>query len=313
MHTSRTIPWALATALATSVIVDPSPARACSLAPCFGVYTAPGQGTTVPGNLPALFQGVRDFVMSTVSTPVLTNAAGEVVPLLVSEDTEGRLLSVPSTLAPGAYTFTTANTCLEPYGPAPAQFQVTDPAPLPSAVGTVTVSSPSRQTITVSNGGSCYETVAADVVGLTIDYDPALVPFLPVAKHTLTVDGELWLATPYGATAVDIPGANVRQITALYRRPDLGPPYGASWASGIGPGHHQAELVVSIAGMAAPLPSVQFAFDFPEVGSTDTPTSSPGAEGCALATRPRAGAWLLLLLLVLAGRAAMTATRRRRR
>jgi hypothetical protein len=308
MQLPRVLLSSIVAVIASLPLLDSSSAAACSLSPCFGQYTAPAQGATLPGNAPALVQGGAPWRIDTVTSPVLTNAAGGEVPAVVTSISDGRLVALQSTLPPGTYTLAAESTCSGTASPVFAQFQVVDPAPLPTVVGTVTVGPPTRQTIEVSNGASCYESVLADVVTLTIDYHAELVPFLPVARHVLSIDGEEWLTTPYGSTAVDIPGGVVRQITTLYRRLDMGPPYGATWASGIGPGHHQAELVVSIAGMAAPLPGVPFEFDFPAASTQGQPGTTAGGGGCTLSTGSRPASWLLL-----AGVAALMAVTRRRR
>jgi hypothetical protein len=245
---------------------------------------------------------------------VLTNASGDIVPIVLSEIAEGRLVQLGSPLPAGMYTLTYETTCTGTAKSVPTQFEVVEASPLPTVVGTVQVGAPTRQTITVAAGGSCRADVLADVIALSIAYAPELVPFLPVATQTLLIDGEEWISTPYGSNEVNIPGAYIGNVSTIYRRLDLGPPYGASWASGIGPGHHQAELIVTVAGMAAPLPSVLFEFDFPELAALDGGVGQPvadagtpsegvdqprGGGGCSFVSvsRPASG----LVLLGLAG------------
>jgi hypothetical protein len=306
-------PVILATALTGGFFAYAPAARACSLSGCFGEYIAPAQGMRLPGNAPALFQGARLRMGTMAASPVLTNASGDIVPIVLSELADGRLVKLESPLPAGMYTLTYETTCTGTAKSVPTQFEVVEGAPLPAEVGTVQVGAPTRQTITVAEGGACRADVLADVIALSIVYAPEFVPFLPVATHTLLIDGEQWISTPYGSNEVNIPGAIIRQVSTVYRRPDIGPPYGASWASGIGPGHHQAELIVTVAGVAAPLPSVLFEFEFPEVAAPDggvgqpaadagTPSGSvdqpPGGGGCSFVSVSRPASGLVLLGVV---------------
>lgn len=297
-------PVLLATALAGGCFARATTARACSLPMCFGEYIAPAQGIRLPGNAPALFQGT--FNLETAGPPVLTSASGDTVPTVLGEPGGGRLVQLSSPLPAGMYTLTYETTCAGTAKSVPTEFEVIEASPLPTEVGTVQVGAPTRQTITVAESGQCLAQVVADVITLSIAYSSQLVPFLPVAKHTLMIDGEPWLSTPYGSDEVNVPGAMIRQVSTLYSRPDIGAPYGANYASGISPGHHQGELIVTIAGMAAPLPSVHFEFDFPEPGapeSDDDDASAPsgdvdpalGGGGCSVVSAPQPRSGLALL------------------
>src|SRR5512147_1326230 len=84
-------PAILASALTGAFFAYAPAARACSLSRCFGEYIAPAQGARLPGNAPALFQGQRTFA-GAAGPPVLTNASGEIVPVVLSEIAEGRLV-----------------------------------------------------------------------------------------------------------------------------------------------------------------------------------------------------------------------------
>jgi hypothetical protein len=213
---------------------------------------------------------------------VLTNASGKRVPIVLSELAEGRLVQLQSSLPAGMYTLTYESTCTGTAKSVPTQFEVVEASPLPTVVGTVQVGAPTRQTITVADSSWCSAHVLADVMALSITYAPELVPFLPVATHTLLIDGEEWISTAYGSKEVNIPGSTIRQVSTIYRRLDIerldiGPPYWArlGWDPGIGPGHHQAELIVTVAGMTATLPSVLFEFDFPELAAPDSGVGQP--------------------------------------
>lgn len=315
-------PVLLATALAGGFLAHTSTARACQLDRCFGEYMAPAQSMRLPGNAPALFQGARS--MSDAGLPILTNASGDTVPTVVSELGEGRLLQLASPLPAGMYTLTYETTCTGTAKSMPTQFEVVAASPLPTEIGTVQMGAPTRQTITVAESGWCRADVVADVITLGIAYTPQLVPFLPVAKHTLMIDGEEWISTPYGSDEVNVPGAIIRQVSTIYGRPESGPPYGATLAAGIGPGHHQGELIVTIAGMAAPLPSVRFEFDFPEPEASDSDAvetaadasapsadvdQTPEAGGCAFVSVSQSKSGLVLLAFGLSALAVRTRRR----
>ena len=295
------LPWALLVLLARPA----RPARACDVA-CLTGYMAPAAGLALPSNAPGLV-----YVPPQVARPGDPNAGlqilgpdgGEVAFALQPLPGEGRReYLVVAPLVPGAYRLKAVRGCtIEGAAAATdSDFTVGGPAPLPATLGRVTAGASQRVHLTVPDDGSCTRDVEAGRVPLTVTPSDVLRPYLPVASFTLTIDGQPWTRTPYGAgwNASDDP----------YTVCSAEKPAGVRLLS---PGRHTAVLSVAIAGASSAPPPVAvelFLACDPSVRGAGLADPAPGsASGCSLMPRTSWGPWSPVALA-----AAVLLLRRRR-
>ncbi len=271
----------------------PREAAACSPPPCVPGHAAPAEGATVPGNVPAvpvlLSESFSPSPGSREAPATLLDGQGRPVPTTWVPPGAGSreaLLKPDAPLAPGSYRIVRAPVCkLTGAGlPAPAggevaqSFTATSPSPLPTTAGAVKVGAAVQKRYNVSASGSCAEEVPAAVVALTLEPSAALVPFLPVARITVNVNGERWAATLPGGAHGPIPRSMYfasRAATELFRVCETKPNVSDR---GIPLERVTGEVVVDLPGQGA-LPPIPFSATLPCGGGVDGGAGGAGVDG----------------------------------
>ena len=176
-------------------------ADACSAPACEpeGAY-APSMGQQVPANVPALLvtgnfsNGAQD------RPPKLMGPGQTLVAVQTTFESQGWVVRPDAPLTPGeTYTLTHDGQCFgHPEGDYSSSFNASEEAPLPTTLGTLTVSQEGTSTISVPAGGSCV--TDADGVYRLYEFtpDPSLAPWLPVVAWKLQVNGKPWAQTRHG-------------------------------------------------------------------------------------------------------------------
>lgn len=298
------------TSVLTSLTVSHG-AAACSRSPCTGAYPAPSSGNR-PAFLPANVTVLGLFPGSTTQVP----AAGdlrlrrtdreELIPITVVDARAtlnlwllrlDRPLSAPST-----YELTTASLCPQPAGSVPAEaittgFQVTSEAPMPAALGTVTLAAPVVETsfippnIDLPTCGAQGTIVRRDAI---LRFDASAEPWRNLLRVQLYVDG-----APVGAARV-----GESRLTTASRYDDLGLPYtvcdgtAAARALGLTQGNHRFEFRGRVLGSEVELrtPVLEGRLDCP--GAAPAAGGDEGGVSCAASPRRGVGGSAALLALL---------------
>jgi len=200
---------------------------------------------------------------ATPDPPTLKNAMGPIAAMR-----EGLFLRPLAPLPVAAVTLAFEETCL-PYGSDAGvvgqaiAFTVTEAAPLPTTVGTVSFSY-ARENVTVgSSAGSCVDAVDSATAHLTVAVDPALQKFAAVASFTTLVDGSKWASSAWGVSGPA--GGKTWLGDKSAHRHDLifaacGPSPPGTSDRGLSVGKHRVELRAELAG-GAPIPGATFEID----------------------------------------------------
>jgi MYXO-CTERM domain-containing protein len=290
----------------------------CSPGECFSTgFFVPGDGATVPANLPAIYWRPRaDIAEAGPENVTLTTLADPATPLAFTATPAGTgrdYLIVPdAALAAGTeYVLTDAGAC--GFGPTQggprATFTVGPAAPLPTSLGTLAITGTQDGTWSLGGtDGSCW--VLTDIAGVRVGVDfastPDAAPWRDVLHFATVVDGAPW--TPSEASfAAREPGASWdgRGVDLLHTACAED---GTSWspmnvADNLSPGAHQVE-------MHATLPSTDVALATTPIAVT---LACPGDEvagdgaGCCSSTAHPGGVAALVLIVL-----AFVARRRRR-
>jgi len=295
------------------VLTAPASAEICGPFPCEPAFVAPVAGASIPANVPAfplipeevygqsvvdagLEFGPLDARGNPPPTPTieLLDPLGQVVPvdiLLAAVPGSGSYNIIPrTTLVPGAYRFRQPISCQGSATSVPVvltvpsiddqPFTVIAAAPLPSAVGSVTVS-PSQMTtyrIGAYADGVCSEEKTAAVATLVFTSSPELAPFLPVARFEVYVNGVDWWFTNWGNVDIEPHPASQPFYDRFFT---VCPP--EEFAPGLPEGAYTGSFTVRLPGQE-PLPAVPFSFTLSCVNTVAEPSivGSDAGSGTAV-------------------------------
>ncbi len=188
--------------------------------------------------------------------------------------------------------------------------------PFPESLGTVTASQAEIRDAWTQGGSTCSYGQRSAIISLQVAPTAELVPFLPVTRWELFVDGKSWVQAGYGEVSADgtvfhpkvnapgnySPPEDDRRLDSVYAPCE-------PVAGGLAPGEHSLQLVAHVAGR----PRIE--------GSTltvnmncDLP-SEDGPFGCNAAPNPGAAATILAVVVtaLAGGRRRITAADLRRR
>lgn len=249
-------------------------AEACSPAIC-ETDTAPWSGETIPHNAPALaiFPGHRPGLPSGLDegSVQLLSEGGAPVEFVLQPEEGGRYLVRPDALQEGqTYQLSFRHPCSSPPTesdggevilpkavpsstayPERVQiaFQAGAAAPLPQVLGTLSVATAAQVVQAGSYCGSCTAPLAAAVAQLQFTPSAELVPFLPVTRLQVRVDGQPWAESDYGSGFVEqaaYPGGPVRSVRTVFA--SCGTHDAAIYDFGVAPGRRVIEVRAHIAG-----------------------------------------------------------------
>ena len=302
--------------------IDAQTAEACSPPSCWQGYFTPGEGATVPANLPAIvWRPVRN---STNAAPdaarvSLTTAAGVAVPLTGTVLASGDwVFTIDEPLLEGtSYVLRDLNTCVDQLGPT-AAFRAVAPAPLPTALGSVAAQAHQLGQLEVgTRSGSCSVMVDADQVGVELALPAATVPWRDVLLYETLVDGRSW--QPIRSLRQSLPageswsGRGTDRVYATCGIPD------GDGFTGVAEGTHEVTMQATLAGTSLVLSADPLAVELactPPKEACETPvaadgTCAPATAGCSAGGAGTSLGALGWLALVLVGRRG--AGRRKRR
>lgn len=281
-------------------VATPRAARACSQPACYPARLTPGDGATVPANLPAIhWNPATSFGMPAADATLVTLAttAAPTTPLAVTRTAlpRGDYLIVPDQplVAGTSYIVSDGNECGNGAGLS-VTFTAGPAAALPSQLGTLTtVDGPVAPLTVPTSSGSCTSEVSADRA--TFDLAPAsdVTPWLHALLFETIVDGTVWSYQDGGWN-----GTSVDSIYHVCETEDDGV------SLGLDAGPHDVTLRASLPGTTAVLTSTVAAATLqcgnvsPETCAADPSTCDEDeAGGCCSATSAPDASWLLLALL----------------
>lgn len=303
--------------VAVAAVAVPDPADACSLT-CWDGYFTPGDGATVPANIPALHWRPRTELGEPSPDPgkvtlAMTASPGVALGLTPMKLSNGDYLLVPDQplVAGTSYRLRDDNTCFGSAGPS-VIFTAGPAAPLPTApLGTLRAVEGRVAELEVStSGGSCSSTIDADQVTIELDLEPTVSPWHTALHFETLVDGQPWRPQTSlnhrSAPGASWRGRGVDLVYELCRSDDQ------AVNTGLAPGMHEVSMRATLPGssivMETPAVAVELACpgDPPPACLADPAACDDG--GCS-AGGSQPAPWL-----VLAGGAlgALLARRRRR-
>lgn len=193
---------AWAALLVAGLVAYRAPAEACSPPWCIQPRTAPASGQVIPENAGALVFFNTDGVWTRPEAADISlwTQGGAAVPLQAIPDASDpfALVLVPQQLvAAGGYELRHRDGCA-PDGGRVVPFLVGPAAPLPTSAGALTAEVAREPQYWVSAGATCAWPVRAAVARLSISPATALVPFLPVTRWRVEVDGAPWANSGWG-------------------------------------------------------------------------------------------------------------------
>lgn len=305
--------WVLSAVLGFITFADAREAEACSQPACWDGYFTPGEGATVPANLPAIvWRPVRDSVTNAVPDAArvsLATAQGVAVPLTGTVLSNGDwVFTIDKPLLEGtSYVLRDLNTCVDQVGPT-AAFQAAAPAPLPIALGALVSQAHRLGALEVgTRSGSCSVMVDVDQVGVELALPAATAPWRDVLLYETLVDGRSW--QPTRSIRQSLPageswsGRGTDRVYATCGIPDGG------GFTGVEEGAHEVTMQATLAGTSLTLRADPLAVELactPPQDTCETPvaadgTCAPATEqgGCSAAGGGSLGAlgWLALVLV----------------
>lgn len=272
-----------------AALPTPVSAEVCGPFPCEPAFVAPVAGASIPANVPAFplipeavyglgadagFEsGPVDAMAGSTPTPTieLLDPLGQVVPVdivLAVVPGSGTYNIIPrTTLVPGTYRFRQPITCRGSATSAPVvlptpslddqPFSVTPAAPLPTTVGSVTVSASQMTSYRIGAvlpDGGCSKERAAAVATLAFTPSPELAPFLPVARFEVCLDDAWCWFTNWGNIDIEPHPASQPFYDKFFT---LCPP--EEFGPGLAEGAHTGLFTARLPGQE-PLPAVPFSF-----------------------------------------------------
>jgi len=202
------------------------------------------------------------------------------------------------------YVIKDLNTCGSASGPS-ASFVVGASAPLPSVLGSISVTTDAIEKIDVASfSGSCSAEVTAHRVTITPSLIAEALPWTSVLHFDVLVDGQVWQQTASINTYPD-----VRGTWSLFRTCEATDP-GAS--AGLAAGPHTVSVRATIPGTSMTLSTEEITVHMRcpgEPGGTDVDGSMGGCQ-----TTPSGGpAWFALVVVGMVLRTSRPVRARRRR
>lgn len=316
-------------AAALVLVAAPRTADACSPWPCnWDGYFVPGDGATVPANLPAIYWRPRGDVGEPDPTLVTLSTAADPstpLPYTATRIGDGRdyLLVPGAALVPGTqYVLTDGNACNESSSGEPGPrvtFTAGPTAPLPTGLGAMAVTNlPTRSETLSTASGSCWISVTTISAAMAIDYATAsdAAPWRDVLHFATFVDGQRWSARSSILQTV-APGASWEErgadrLVAVCSY-DVDVPPGSSPPSGFGvpEGEHQVEMRATLPGtdLALATEPEDVLLRCPPVLPGDDEATDDGG-GCSSSTHPGAAAGLALIVVLAVARSARRPRRR---
>jgi uncharacterized protein (TIGR03382 family) len=272
-------------------LAAPRPAAACSAPACWPGYFTPGDATSVPANLPAIYwrpmTSVANNVSLDLSLVVLTTVADPATPLAFTTVAQpnGDYLIVPTAplVAGTDYTIADHNACgtTEDAGPR-VTFHAVAEAPLPTSLGTLAIVDHDMATFQVgTSSGSCYSDVLADQARLELTPSADVVPWKDAMHFHTLADGHPWGGST-NINATSAPGSSWvgRAVDRLYHTcatDDDGT------FEGLTTGAHQIAMTATLPGSAVSLDASAVALDLecPANGSgSGSDVVQPIEDGC---------------------------------
>ncbi|MEY3213784.1 MAG: hypothetical protein RIT28_4265 [Pseudomonadota bacterium] len=228
--------------------LTPNDAWACSPHPCHPAVSVPGDGASVPANLSAIAL-LRSGCAPFDEPRGLTVEGGAAVPVVeeASAAHPGVLLVRPQAgaLAPGSRVI--LGGAGDQRGPRALHVNVTAPAALPVALGSLEVAPHERGPVVVAtDSGACSEALDAASAKVSLTLDPSAEPWRDAFIFETLVDGQPWRPSaslpepaPFGGSWV---GRGVDLVYAACA-PDNHAPLSLS------PGAHTVELLATLPGV----------------------------------------------------------------
>lgn len=203
-------------ALVAAITLHPRDAEACS--GCIPAQLVPGDGATVPANLPAItWRPSSSGALTDPAALTLTRDDAPDSPLALTatrnDDGTYSLVADPPLVAGHTYTMRDASAC-EPFtGTGDSgewSFTVVAEAPLPTSLGAISAGARERKLADLATSdGSCQRSLDIAQVAIDIAYAPEALPWKDVLFFRTFVDGQWWL--PYEhALMPPPPGGNWR-------------------------------------------------------------------------------------------------------
>jgi uncharacterized protein (TIGR03382 family) len=245
----------LVVAVASAAV--PDTADACSLA-CWDGYFTPGDGATVPANLPTLHWQPRtgfngpppDPAKVTFATIAAPGVALGFTPVKLSN---GDYLLIPAQplVAGAGYLLRDDNTCSGSTGPS-VIFAAGPAVPHPTRLGTLrAVERGVAELEVATDGGSCSSKIDADQATVDLEIDPEAAPWRDVLYFETLVDGRPWRPQSNlnlrGAPGASWRGRGVDLVYELCRSDD------PRADKGLGAGSHLVEMRATLLGTAIAL------------------------------------------------------------
>jgi hypothetical protein len=256
-------------------LVASSPSRACSAPVCdLSQIELPHRGTVIPANAPALyasgwkwteFKNLELIPSNDAGAPPSTTFApgGMYVPTA--------LLRINAPLVPGeTYVLRSTAVCghmQDVSGLTETTIVASEPRPLPTTVGTARVeyrlARLQESTLFPEAGQTSSNSIAA-VAQITIEPSAELVPYIPLATISTSVDGRLWGSSDIGQGVdpkeprPDV--VSVPDFTRVYVA--CGPlPTNTCGALVATRGHHEVEISARITGSTAEIAPIKLSID----------------------------------------------------
>lgn len=285
----------LALGAACYVSFAPRVASACSSTRCSWDYVAPGKGARIPSNAPALVVSAQEG-----DQVILLDASGMPIPFTTAGTVLERLIVPDRPLPTSAVTLEVQRSACLDEGALAHRFEVVAASPLPTTAGTVAVEH-NRGPVLAPHTAACLKETPAAWARVELRPSPELVPFLPLSRVTVTVDGNTWARGRPGVFGADDTFRQQRRVDQIFasceEQVSMQDPGIFKQDQGIAQGKHRGELTVELPG-AAPLPPVPFEFELscaappaPDTGGCSFGGREPGALGGLLALFGLVGLW----------------------
>lgn len=230
-------------------------------------FFVPGDGATVPANLPGIYWRARHDASPGGVTPsnvTLTTTTDPGAPLSFTatplSDANAYLLVPDAPLVAGtSYRLVDSTTCMFGGGggaPSPTVvFAVGPSAPLPTTLGVLAVTDlPPRTDSVISSGGSCSTSAVLASAAVAIDYPsvPGTAPWRDVLHFETRADGQIWFGRSSSLQSI-APGESWvgRGFDRLYTACSEDPFNDVGWE--LSEGTHQVEMRATLPGTSLAL------------------------------------------------------------
>ena len=319
-----------ALAAAGALFVTAPPAEACTCRrPCCGQVWVTPQGDRIPSNVPGFSwwpgPSSEDGCVSATATADdvrlfhLTGGVELPVPLSLTADGTGYLVRPMEALAVGGrYRFVGGSLCArtERFGSSarPVTFEVGNPVPVPTSLGTLAVAAPRVGTLPVrSLTGGCLGEVIAVAAEVTVQHTPDAQSWAPMFLYETLVDGMPWAHVrslcDQPAHGASVYGRGRDLVYAVCVSDDR------TVERTLSPGRHTVRFRATLPGSSTPIDSQPIEVDLrcdappadtgsalPDAGTVDAggvpvapPLVAPGGCHVTPAQQARSAGWLVAL------------------